>query len=454
MPIGYKKIALGVILFNLFILSLYLTFLDIASSPLRTLLFSIILVDVVGIVTLRRPSKINDRFQNINFSLFVIIIFLCFIESMRFFPGLIPLQIRNYLKDNSARGPRERVIEYFNQEPFGKFKPNVTVYSQRYRGTDKQFVYQWQTDKLGFKNKKEILEEGRIEIVAVGDSFTEGMGVSIEDTWPSILTKHGFVTYNLGVQGYSPTQCEAIFRMYGYNLKPKYVIIGYTAGTYVRQSYHGLNGGIVSIAVAERIGIRKQSRSLITAVFLWLRGSYLYPLRLRLHNLSNVIAYRNSGARKNNPVFKKYTLEVLEAQNKKIDSANLTSSPEYKEALNAFLNIKKMADEIGAKLFFVYLPSRGYMYYEKATGRKLPEDSFELVEARLLKQFCEKERIVYIDPFNRLNNYIKNLGGNNDFSIYPYLEIDSHMSRYGYELIAEEIIGCLLSFNKSRPIIN
>ena len=49
-------------------------------------------------------------------------------------------------------------------------------------------------------------------------------------------------------------------------------------------------------------------------------------------------------------------------------------------------------------------------------------------------------KILFINPKNRLINYVNNLEKNFDVKSLPYLEIDGHLSNVGHELIAEEVI--------------
>ena len=45
------------------------------------------------------------------------------------------------------------------------------------------------------------------------------MGVDTDKTYPSLLSKEGFLTYNLGVQGYSLSQSLGALKMFGNNLQ-------------------------------------------------------------------------------------------------------------------------------------------------------------------------------------------------------------------------------------------
>ena len=49
-------------------------------------------------------------------------------------------------------------------------------------------------------------------------------------------------------------------------------------------------------------------------------------------------------------------------------------------------------------------------------------------------------KILFINPKNRLINYVNNLENNFDVKSLPYLEIDGHINNIGHGFVAEEII--------------
>ena len=72
--------------------------------------------------------------------------------------------------------------------------------------------------------------------------------------------------------------------------------------------------------------------------------------------------------------------------------------------------------------------------------KKLPKIYSELIEIKLLQEFADENKILFINPKNRLINYVNNLESNFDVKALPYLEIDAHLSDVGHDIIAEEII--------------
>ena len=71
-------------------------------------------------------------------------------------------------------------------------------------------------------------------LVFLGDSFTFGEGVHNQDTYPEVtarlLRKDGqrVEACNLGVGGYNTSQAAQVLKLFGFDLKPQVVVVGYT----------------------------------------------------------------------------------------------------------------------------------------------------------------------------------------------------------------------------------
>ena len=74
-------------------------------------------------------------------------------------------------------------------------------------------------------------------------------------------------------------------------------------------------------------------------------------------------------------------------------------------------------------------------------AKRIPENIFN--ESNLLENFALKNNIIYIDPTYKLVNYVNNLPKNFILRSLPYLEVDGHMNRIGYEIISDAIIAKL-----------
>lgn len=121
-------------------------------------------------------------------------ILLCFLIAECFFnlfPAYLPNSIVRLVPTLNPRlnAARAEFLEYLDENPFVKFRPNSLVRSLEFRGED--FDYAWMTDESGFKNPPEMkTARGQgIFAVAIGDSFVEGMGVPADSTWTAILLR-------------------------------------------------------------------------------------------------------------------------------------------------------------------------------------------------------------------------------------------------------------------------
>ena len=77
-------------------------------------------------------------------------------------------------------------------------------------------------DQRGFRNQTDL---NQYEILAVGDSFTEGSGVTDEQAWPVLLAKKSEKNvYHLSVSGGHPGTYLESLKQFGLALSPKVVL--------------------------------------------------------------------------------------------------------------------------------------------------------------------------------------------------------------------------------------
>jgi lysophospholipase L1-like esterase len=76
--------------------------------------------------------------------------------------------------------------------------------------------------------------EGTRHLVFLGDSFTFGEGVHNQDTYPEVAARllredgQNVLACNLGVGGYNTSQAAEVLRLFGFDLQPDVVVLGYT----------------------------------------------------------------------------------------------------------------------------------------------------------------------------------------------------------------------------------
>ncbi|MBN1846307.1 MAG: hypothetical protein JW810_11530 [Sedimentisphaerales bacterium] len=99
--------------------------------------------------------------------------------------------------------------------------PTAFSYPRRVRGYP-DIRYRLTVDARGFRNPTKLES---CEIAAIGDSFTEGSGVSDDQVWPILLAEQcNRQVYNLGVSAGNPRTYRATLSEYGLALKPQTVI--------------------------------------------------------------------------------------------------------------------------------------------------------------------------------------------------------------------------------------
>ena len=419
--------------FNSIILILYLINFDLPEgSKFFYIILFITLISFVSIFKIKFENILFKVISNFQLPIFTTIIVFFLFELIYFInPNIFPHDLRIWI---NKEGKNVEVIEYLDTSPFVKFKSNVKVRVRFYRGTTEQFQYGWITDSKGFKNKNSIAKLSTVDVVAIGDSFTEGMGVSIDDTLPSILSSKGYLTYNLGVQGYSPSQMLGSLKKYGIGLKPKFIVALYTMNTYDREKSYldekniSYTGGVGDIEAAQiNPEIRNQSKFIFSA--LWLMTK----------NLRWIVINK----------FKYSSIELVDKKFEPYKDVAMISSynsfpkdtRSWSATLKAFREINKISNQIGAKFILLYIPKRTVIYYERAMAKRIPKNIFN--ESNLLENFALKNNIIYIDPTYKLVNYVNNLPKNFTLKSLPYLEVDAHMNRIGYEIISEAIIDKL-----------
>lgn len=443
-------------IFNFAVLTLYLVNYSILNYSKITYLFFwfLVILDIFCLVSaLCVGSSFYGKLLNVQCAVTSCIILLLFLELITLiFPGIWPLAVRNYLALKSQDEHVERV-EYLKESPYVKFKPYTLISSQGFRGSHAQFTYDWYTDRFGFKNDDSIAKTHKADIVVLGDSFSEGMGVEIPYIWSSILTSRGYTAYNLGVQGYAPVQMEGVLQKYGLSFKPRWVIIAYFASTYTREGmFFDVAGAIrdkkfitgtgmrQAVQADNRREIRKQAK-LFTSAIICLVSNEIY--RYYYDFKRNGFSFSLRSHKKIKREFSPFRAEISDVDKLSFKEEKSRLNKEWENTLLAFRRIIRLAEGINAKVILMYLPARGTMYYEKAFNTQLPQHYYEKDESEQLKTFALKEGIIFLNPSKRIRSYMLSLPDNVMIRKYPYFEIDGHPNRIGHKLIADEVLNFL-----------
>ena len=373
------------------------------------------------------------------FNLALISIFLIIMEGLFFFRIIQHPSFQTWTKVTKNINS----VEFLEYLPYVKFKPNVIVKSQGKRGSD--FTYEWLTDELGFKNpKRQNILDIQFDFIALGDSFTEAMGVKTQDTWVSKIEKKSYYKiYNAGVQGYSASQMKATYERLKNKLSHNGIIIGALPTIFGRESvfeekdqikkplilkiYHLFNvqgsfgvGGIRSIAVTSS----KANSFLVESLRLTLKI-------LKDKKMTEILQYNKTNNFYAQDPFLKYKSEIPQSYPTK---QYLKENQNWNLYIKNIIELSKIATESGKKVILIQFPHRREIYFNpKQLGINSISETNYYVELNLLRDTLPKE-VVILDMLPYIK---KNWDKNNE---HIYFKIDGHMNERGQEIIADFLI--------------
>jgi hypothetical protein len=191
----------------------------------------------------------------------LVILFVTFVGvevGLRFAPTIIPLTLlikfspdaRAEIAERRNLATERRTIQMARDDggpPLRVFPPHQQVGKLF---SDQHAVTSVTTDEAGLCNVP--LADGakrKVEFVAVGDSFTWCTAVRPEDAWVSRLSQiTGIGGYNLGLGGVGVYEYLQILMTYGFQWRPRMVLLNYYEGNDLRdalvyQNYRDRRGG-------------------------------------------------------------------------------------------------------------------------------------------------------------------------------------------------------------------
>jgi hypothetical protein len=311
-------------------------------------------------------------------------------------------------------------VEFLEKSPYIKFRPSVTVTSMRSRGND--FTYEWFNDELGFKNNAfNDIFKTHFDFIALGDSFTEGMGVEITDTWTSkVGQKSDMAIYNAGVQGYSASQMRSTYESLLSKISHDGIIIGALPGIFKREETFANaararngTGGIKSIET------EGSGQSFLTST---LRA---VKLALSVKDVDLLADQTHLG---------RYINEIPATY---ITRENLRQNQNWKSYIGNLTAIAELALQNKKRVILIQYPFRHEIYFNKSQlGIKNISEVNYYVELDLIRDALP-QNVEIIDMFEYIKRSWDKSGD------YMYFLKDGHMNERGQELIADFLIQVL-----------
>lgn len=307
----------------------------------------------------------SKNFRYLLFSFIICFVFVVIIEILSMAFLISPRSINNW---------------GFNRHGLGDLLPNKNFIADEVPNLPYQVV----TNNEGFRsfnptNIKKL--EGKIRIIAVGDSFTFGPYVNNQDTYPIKLENYlkeksiDTEVLNAGVSGYTLQDEMSYLKDKGFHLKPDLIIIG------VYQN------DVSDYQDSQRSYFSRDNQKTKYSLIL---------------NIAKKSAFLTFLERK---------ISQSRAANQRVNVLNSKSEeePDYKKELDAYINDLNIlideADRRNIKLLLVFFPSFDQLLEDKY----FPQDNIKSIlilkdvdHIDLLSNFKshENKKLLYLLPFN------------------------------------------------------
>ncbi len=308
-------------------------------------------------------------------------------------------------------------------------------------------------DKRGFRNLEEY---ENCDILALGDSFTEGSSVSDEDPWPIRLSKKSELSvYNLGMSGSNPQDYFVRLENIGLQLAPKNVICMIYEGNDFRGS------GSVQDRVEKKTSWGKKlefyfksSPVIVSSKMLMI--NYLSSINAQgqvpgAEILSWLpLSFPPGDQAKHYAFAPKRLLSLYQTKEQFRETSG------WKSVATALEKMKKLCLEKNIRLLIVYAPNvahvalpllrdklpaekvRSFLMIRSRTelppGKKLLEELLLQIDSAetVLAEFCQDEEIEFISTTKTLRQKMAE-------GVQVYYSYDQHWTAEGHNVVAEQI---------------
>ena len=290
-----------------------------------------------------------------------------------------------------------------------------------------------------------------VRILALGDSHTYAVGVSMERTWPKLVeaklnSSYGsgaFRVYNGGVAGYSMHQYLLRLMDQGPILRPKYVVLGMSYATDLYDLLPPDRGGWVyggdsardffdfdsAGNLTQRHWEPKSTAIRTTRTAQTVRDTLEYSAAFRYLRRSSLSLFIGSHVKVHGQSLWPNMDVVLEK--------NVPPEHQYQWRLFEAL-LQRMKDECdrqGAKLIVVGIPYLPQVYDDVWNSTFGGNDAYSRTAAiERVQADCQRLGIVYVDTLGPLRLKSKELGR------WLHYRKDAHPTVEGHEVIADTII--------------
>ena len=325
-------------------------------------------------------------------------------------------------------------------------------------------------DKRGFRNKIDL---DKCDLLALGDSFTEGSSVSDEHPWPEVYNKISKrVVCNLAMAGGNPSTYVETLELFGLSLKPDIIVCMIYEGNDFRGS------GELLGRLKKQASLKKRVRAFykFSPIRVTLKKFFIKTLTLDCTEAS-LSPLGNNNAPKipeglswlpvkipEGPLGNYYTFTVKKLETHYDSKEKFLKSPGFKTVSIALKKMRDLCGKINSRLIVVYAPDKPHVIIPMISNRipheKLkaflalrkkglpsPGETVRILLANIdeqenaVRELCEQESIEFLGLTEQLRSGIEK----GEQAYYTY---DMHFSPVGHRLVAEAFNRYL---EQSRP---
>jgi hypothetical protein len=268
----------------------------------------------------------------------------------------------NVLKEQPEDGSRRSAIKLNGIEvlPAGGISNATTVYCNEMG----QYVI-YQSDEHGFHNPRGLWNSTRIDIMAVGDSFTQGACVPSGKNLVALIREHFPNTLNLGMGGNGPLAELATLKEYLEVLKPKIVLWFFFEGNDIWDLHRERKSPLLMRYLTGKFKqfLFNRQSEIDQALLSFLdeekaRFNFAFPVKPKqmTETISQASSFLKEGLKLT------HLRRRLDLSLGYIDGDSYQSNAKAEAAMALLPNVlseaKASADARGTKLYFVFLPQR------------------------------------------------------------------------------------------------
>jgi hypothetical protein len=261
--------------------------------------------------------------------------------------------------------------------------------------------------------------------VAIGDSFTFGVGVEHKETWVARLARaSGREIVNLAIPAQGPAQYTRVLKRYGLGLRPKVVLYGfYFNDLDATNRFYRMKRNVLPVRRYLRqysvlYNLITESRAATADARVPAAGDGAEQISGRAPVRQAAPAPPDDGAAQ--------IRRTLERQNRNFERRWRLTVKEIDDAIYA-------SQGAGVELIMLYLPSRWEIHWEAIKARNQLPDGLDIDRLRrTVVEYCGARRIAFLDLTPVLKEEARK-------GAKLYFPNDGHWNKEGNRIVAEAL---------------